>query len=557
MKFKVIRKFFSVIAASCAFLPMVTTAGPGEAKTCEAKTCEAKSCEAKTCEAKTGESKTCEAKACEAKTCEAKACEAKTGESKTCEASWRGQSITEFPEDKSERLEWQVVNDGVMGGLSEGNVEFTDAGTIRFYGDLSLKNNGGFSTIRSGDLDLNLSNDLGVLLLVKGDGRTYEARLDSTAEYRGMPVSFVGEFKTTKGEWQQVRIPFSAFKGSFRGTELPDAKLDTSAIKRVWILLGDKKEAPFELEVDWIRTFGKGQGDFKGSQKSEKLSKGKEKSGAPQKLIATAVNDGRFKTLKAALDAAGLTPFFEWDNPLTVFAPTDEAFAKLPKKVLQNLLKPENKDQLVAILSYHVTVGSSELADALAAKKLKTIEGASIQATFKDGRVRINDAALVNADIKCADGIIHVIDTVLMPPKPERKTVLSTAKKAGSFSTLLAAIDAAGLSKVLGGDGPFTVFAPTDDAFGSLPEGTVESLLKKENKDKLIEILKYHVVSGRVSAGDALNSGSAKTLQGNLLKFRVSKGLLKAGDSTIESVGIDGGNGIIHVIDAVLLPAST
>ena len=93
--------------------------------------------------------------------------------------------------------------------------------------------------------------------------------------------------------------------------------------------------------------------------------------------------------------------------------------------------------------------------------------------------------------------------------------------------------------------------------FGSLPEGTVESLLKKENKDKLIEILKYHVVSGRVSAGDALNSGSAKTLQGNLLKFRVSKGLLKAGDSTIESVGIDGGNGIIHVIDAVLLPAST
>lgn len=472
-------------------------------------------------------------------------------------ASWRGQSVTEFSTAENERLEWQIVNDGVMGGLSEGNVEFTDAGTIRFYGDLSLKNNGGFTTIRSGNLDLNLSNDLGLLLNVKGDGRTYEARLDSTARYRGMPVSFSGEFKTTKGKWQQVKIPFSAFKGSFRGQELPDEKLDPSAIERVWILLGDKKEGPFELEVDWIRTFGKGQGDFKKPAKKQSLSKAKVDPDKPQKLIATAVGDGRFTTLKAALDAAGLTPFFQWDNPLTVFAPTDEAFAKLPKEDLKKLLKPENKELLVSILSHHVSVGSSGLADSLKAGKIETIEGSPLQVEFSDGSVRVGEAALVDADIQCRDGIIHVVDTVLMPPKPEKKTILSIAGKAGSFSTLLAAIDAAGLREVLGSDGPFTVFAPSDKAFASLPKGTVESLLKKENKGKLIDILKYHVVSGRASAGDALNAGAVETLQGDTLDVRIEKGMLKANGATVEAVGIDGGNGVIHVIDSVLLPQST
>ena len=144
--------------------------------------------------------------------------------------SWRGQSITEFTPEENARMEWRVVNDGVMGGLSEGKVDFTEAGTMKFQGQLSLENNGGFTTARSGDVDLNLSNDLGLLLMVKGDGRTYEARLDSDAKFRGNAVSFAGEIQTTKGKWQQVKIPFSAFKGSFRGTDLPDAVLNPAAI---------------------------------------------------------------------------------------------------------------------------------------------------------------------------------------------------------------------------------------------------------------------------------------------------------------------------------------
>ena len=176
--------------------------------------------------------------------------------------AWRGQSVTEFDREENAAFGWQIVNDGVMGGLSEGKVEVTDKGTMKFSGDLSLENNGGFSSIRSGKVDFNLSNDLGLLLLVKGDGRTYQARLATDARFRGMEVSFAGEFATVKGRWQQVKIPFSTFKGSFRGRDLPEKVLDPSMIQRIGILLADKQQGTFNLEIDWIRTYGKGQGNF-------------------------------------------------------------------------------------------------------------------------------------------------------------------------------------------------------------------------------------------------------------------------------------------------------
>ncbi|MEM7146131.1 MAG: CIA30 family protein [Verrucomicrobiota bacterium] len=468
--------------------------------------------------------------------------------------AWRGQSVTEFSPDESKGFAWQIVNDGVMGGLSKGNIEMTDDGTMRFFGDLSLKNNGGFSTVRSEDVDFNLSNDLGLLLRVKGDGRTYEARLDSDARFRSWPVSFAGEFKTTKGKWQEVKVPFSSFKGSFRGQDIPDAVLDPSQIERLGILLADKNEGSFDLEIDWIRTYGKGQGAFIERKKKTDSEKSAKKSDEPARLIATAVADGRFTILKKALDASGLTTFFQWDNPLTVFAPTDEAFAKLPKGTIESLLKPENKDRLVAILSYHVSPGNNAVADSLKSGQLKSVEGTPLEVSFSDGRIRVNDAVLLDGNVQCKDGIIHVIDTVLLPPEPAPKTVVSVAKEAGAFKTLLAAVDAGELTDILKGEGPFTVFAPTDEAFDSLPDGVVASLLKKENRAKLVDVLKYHVISGRVTAGDALNAGKAKGLQGDLVRFRVDDGLLRVNDSTIRSVDLDGGNGIIHVIDAVLLP---
>lgn len=468
--------------------------------------------------------------------------------------AWRGQTVDEFDDSLTEILDWQVVNDGVMGGLSKGNVEITDEGTMKFTGTLSLENNGGFSTVRSNGPQLDLSSDLGILLRVKGDGREYDLRLDSDATYRGMPVSFAGKFVAEKGDWQQITIPWSAFEGSWRGADLPNEKLNPAVIRRAGVLLGDKKNGPFNLEIDYIRTYGKGKGEaveapitkVKPTEKTKASSK-------PDSLIATAVADGRFKTLKAALDAAGLTTFFQWDNKLTVFAPTDEAFAKLPKGTVEDLLKPENKGQLVAILSYHVHPGSAELADALRSGELKTVEGTSVKATFSKSRVRINNAAVLDADIECTDGIIHVIDTVLMPEsKPKPKNLLTTAEGAGSFTTLLAGAKAAGLVPALEGKDPLTVFAPTDEAFAALPEGTVESLLKEENRSKLIKLLTSHVVSGKVSAGDALNAGKAKSLSGAELNFQINDGILNVNGSAIRTTGIDGGNGIIHVISSVI-----
>jgi len=330
--------------------------------------------------------------------------------------SWRGQSVTEFEPAETGKFDWTVINDGVMGGLSKGKLEFTERNTMKFSGSLSLKNNGGFTTVRSGGVDLNLSNDLGLLLLVKGDGRTYDARLDSSARFRGRPVSFAGKIKTTKGEWQQVKIPFSDFKGGFRGIDLPDKVLDPSVIKQISILLGDKKEGPFDLEIDWIRTYGKGQGNSVAPKKTAPAEVS-ESAAKNASLIETAVADGRFKTLKTALDTAGLTTFFQWDNQLTVFAPTDEAFAKLPKTVLDDLLKPENKKKLISILSYHVSPGANRLSDALKAKEIKTVEGSPLKIALSKGRIRVNNASMIDVDISCLDGIIHVIDTVLLPPE--------------------------------------------------------------------------------------------------------------------------------------------
>ena len=125
---------------------------------------------------------------------------------------------------------------------------------MRFSGVLSLENNGGFSSFRSGDIKLDLSGAAGLLLRVRGDGRTYQARLATDARFRGMEVSFSAEVGTRKGEWIDVKVPFADFKGSFRGLALPDERLDPSKVRRVSIMLGDKKQGPFEVEIDYIRT---------------------------------------------------------------------------------------------------------------------------------------------------------------------------------------------------------------------------------------------------------------------------------------------------------------
>jgi uncharacterized surface protein with fasciclin (FAS1) repeats len=138
---------------------------------------------------------------------------------------------------------------------------------------------------------------------------------------------------------------------------------------------------------------------------------------AEKDIVDTAVSAGQFKTLAAALDAAGLVDTLKGNGPFTVFAPTDEAFAKLPDGTVENLLKPENKDQLVAILTYHVVPGKVQAADVVKLDEAKTVNGKMVDIKVEGDTAMVNDAKVTKTDIIASNGVIHVIDTVIMPPK--------------------------------------------------------------------------------------------------------------------------------------------
>ncbi|MEM7312238.1 MAG: fasciclin domain-containing protein [Planctomycetota bacterium] len=281
------------------------------------------------------------------------------------------------------------------------------------------------------------------------------------------------------------------------------------------------------------------------------------KAEAGKDIVDTAVGAGSFNTLVAAVKAAGLVETLKGDGPFTVFAPTDEAFAKLPAGTIDSLLKPENKGKLTSILTYHVVPGKVLAKDVVKLSSAKTVEGSSVQIAADSSGVRVDDAKVVTTDIECSNGVIHVIDSVILPGQkaPAAKDLVDTAVGAGSFNTLVAAVKAAGLVDTLKGKGPLTVFAPTDAAFAKLPAGTVDTLLKPENKQKLIDILTYHVVPGNVSARDAVSKGMAKTVQGGNVAIGIKEGRLTVNKANVVNTDIKCTNGTIHVIDEVILPS--
>lgn len=274
-------------------------------------------------------------------------------------------------------------------------------------------------------------------------------------------------------------------------------------------------------------------------------------SAAEKDIVTTAVEAGSFQTLAAALKAGGLVETLQGKGPFTVFAPTDEAFAKLPAGTVETLLKPENKGRLVSVLTYHVVAGNVASGQVVKLNAAATVNGQRVDIKVEDGKVKVDQATVVKADIHCANGVIHVVDEVLLPSSDN---IPATAEKAGTFKTLLAAAKAAGLVEVLAGDQPLTVFAPTDEAFAKLPAGTVESLLKPENRAKLAAILKFHVVPGRVFSSDVLARKDLKTVEGGMLTAKVGDGMATINGSKLIATDIDAANGVIHVIDSVMLP---
>ena len=261
-------------------------------------------------------------------------------------------------------------------------------------------------------------------------------------------------------------------------------------------------------------------------------------------IVQIAKETGQFSTLLAAAETAGLAETLAEKGPFTIFAPTDDAFAKLPGGAVSALLK--DPDRLREILLLHVVSGKLEAAEVVQQGHLKTLLGQDV-AINTDGGPHIGGAKITATDIHASNGVIHVIDSVILPADD----IVEVARSAGSFQTLLAALEATGLDEALRAKGPFTVFAPTDEAFSKLPEGTVEKLLAQP--EQLKSILLYHVVRGAVTADKVVKLSSAETLQGGKITIDASNGA-KINDAQVITADVRAHNGVIHVIDTVLLP---
>jgi transforming growth factor-beta-induced protein len=282
-----------------------------------------------------------------------------------------------------------------------------------------------------------------------------------------------------------------------------------------------------------------------------------------ESIVDIAIGNPSFSTLVTAVKAAGLAETLSGKGPFTLFAPTNEAFAALPKETLEALLKPENRELLKKVLTYHIVPGDLMAKD-LKSGKVPTVAGSTVAVEVQGGKVNVNSASVVKADIDAKNGVIHVIDRVLLPPDfalatPAKAksvsagTIVEVAASNPSVSTLVTAVKAAGLVETLSGKGPFTVFAPTNEAFAALPKGTLEKLLKPENRDALQKVLTYHVVSGDLMAKD-LRSGKVATVEGNSVAVRVDSHGVSVNGSNVVKADVDTSNGVIHVIDRVLLP---
>ncbi|MEM8559195.1 MAG: fasciclin domain-containing protein [Bacteroidota bacterium] len=290
-------------------------------------------------------------------------------------------------------------------------------------------------------------------------------------------------------------------------------------------------------------------------------------------IVQLAVDTDALSTLETAVIAADLVDALSAAGPITVFAPTNGAFGDLPEGTVASLVEPENKAQLRSILKYHVVAGKLTAADLSDGQMLETLTGDMLTVSITDAGVMINGAKVARADVMASNGVVHVIDGVLLPPTdgepmagdadtmPETSmgggtsaTIVDLAVNTEALSTLVAAVQAADLVDALNGAGPITVFAPTNGAFGALPEGTVETLTQPENQDTLRGILTYHVVAGKLTAADLTDGQMLETLTGDMLTVSITDAGVMINGAKVAQADVMASNGVVHVIDGVLLP---
>ena len=280
----------------------------------------------------------------------------------------------------------------------------------------------------------------------------------------------------------------------------------------------------------------------------------------PKNIVETAQADARFSILVEAVVAADLATTLSSPGPLTVFAPTNDAFAALLAElgVTKDQLLAD-KALLTAVLTYHVLPAKVLRADVPAGKAITTVQGGIFKVDAVGGDLVITDgrnrtAKITATNLETSNGVIHVVDKVILPAD---KNVVQTAQALPDFSILVDAVVAANLQGTLSGSGPFTVFAPTNAAFAALLAElgvTKDELLA--DVPLLTRVLTYHVVSGRVLKADVPVGAAIPTVEGGT--FTIDAGLAitdqRGRQSGIVATDVLAGNGVIHVVDRVLLP---
>jgi len=276
--------------------------------------------------------------------------------------------------------------------------------------------------------------------------------------------------------------------------------------------------------------------------------------------LAVATDD--LSTLVTALSAADLVDIFNGTDEYTVFAPTNEGFAALDEKVFECLQAPVGIPTLAKVLEYHVVAGKALSTGLTDGEELKTLDGDEMLTVKLDGKsVMINKATVETPDVEASNGVVHIIDQVMIPsdfkaPNCGTGNIAETAEAVDDLSTLVTALSLADLVDTVSGTDVFTVFAPTNEAFAALKDvGTC--LLKPENKAALTEVLKYHVVSGYVLSTDITEGLEADTVDTpEKLTFSTTGGVKINGKATVTAADNYCTNGVVHIINQVLVPAN-
>ena len=268
----------------------------------------------------------------------------------------------------------------------------------------------------------------------------------------------------------------------------------------------------------------------------------------PTNASETGIHD----SLVAALTQAGLVETLSGDGPFTVFAPTDQAFTDAGID-LASFDNDEANATLVDILTYHVLNGAVDSASVTDGLSVEALNGDNLDFAVVNGTVLVNDATVITADVVSSNGVIHVIDKVLLPPADELEDIPTVASSTGVHGVLVDAVIQAGLLATLSGEGPYTVFAPTDQAFTDAGI-SLSDFDGEEGAAALANVLAYHVTTGSVLSGDLSDGQMVTMLNQQQVRIGVTSAGVLINDATVTLADVAASNGVIHVIDKVLLP---